>query len=356
MDVLSIALITGGLAILGLTTWDLFWTTLGGGGGPITRRLSRTVWIGVWELHRLCQSHRLLSAGGVITILSTIVAWIVLHWLGWLCLFSSHPDVVQNTATGEAANLWGRIYFVGYVLSTLGIGDLQPRGDLWQFLTALASISGLFQISFSIAYLIPLALAASFKRKVATTISSMGKTADDIILNMWNGENWKAFNQFLQHLTPELALLNHQHLTYPVLHYFHSVNRPSALGPSLATLDEALTIVAYGMKDDYGPGPGSFHAARRVISDFLQTLETAYPDVEVEQPEVHSLGPLRAAGVPVTDDDTFRRRVLEEVADRRLALCELLKNNAWSWDVVREQTHEHTSDDEEDALAEVEKV
>lgn len=40
-----------------------------------------------------------------------------------------------------------------------------------------------------------------------------------------------------------LSQLGESHLTYPVLHYFHSVDRTKAIALSLTTLDDALTLL-----------------------------------------------------------------------------------------------------------------
>ena len=181
--------IVGGAALLLLALWDLFWTTLGEGGGPLTRRLAKQIWRLVFALHEVWPKSRLLSIGGIAITLCTVALWLLLSWAGWTLIFSAPGAVVHDTAAGEQADLWGRIYFVGYALSTLGMGDLQPRGDVWRVLTAVASLYGLFQISFAISYLIPLVLAATFKRRIATFISCMGNAADDLLINMWNGED-----------------------------------------------------------------------------------------------------------------------------------------------------------------------
>jgi hypothetical protein len=356
-----------GIATLLFTTWDLFWTTLGEGGGPLTRQIARQTHRLTFTLHRAWPSSQMLGFGGIIVILMTVATWILLHWVGWTLIFSAAPEAVYSAADDAPAGIWQRVYFSGYVISTLGIGDMQPRGGIWRVLTALASISGLFQISFSIAYLVPLALAATFKRKVATSISCLGQTATDVILNMRgisaneNAErntDWSTLASYLRSLSHDLAHLNQQHLTYPVLHYFHSWKDTQAIGPSLARLDEALTIIEYGLVDGEGPRPGSFHAARRMISDFLQTLDTAFPDVDVSAPPPPTLCRLREAGVPVVSDAEFTVRV-RELEERRRLLHALLYHDDWAWETVSvpaQAAEDAEADSEKQALAEVEAI
>ena len=344
------ALLGLGVSTLAFTAWDLYWTTLGEGAGPLTRRLGTQLRRGVFTLYQWRSTSRMLSAGGVAIILLTVITWIGLLWLGWSFIFSAFPGAVQNPIAERDANLWERIYFTGYMISTLGIGDIQPRGGLWRIVTAGASLSGLFQITFCIAYLVPVALSATFKRKVAASISSIGKTADDVVINMWNGKDWRMLTAFLQSLTPELMMLNQQHLTYPVLHYFHSLRRPAAIGVSLAVLDETLSIVEHGLQEGRGPDPGAFHSARRAISDFLQTLDAAFEDMDADTPSVPTLDRLREAGVPVVSDAKFQERMRQH-AERRERLHALLCNDSWRWQAVRAPTHNGKTGDAEEALA-----
>ena len=49
-------------------------------------------------------------------------------------------------------------------------------------------------------------------------------------------------------LIPMLAGLGESHLTYPVLHYFHSTKRSASAAAGVASLDEALTILECGLQ------------------------------------------------------------------------------------------------------------
>ncbi len=346
----STLLLIAGLSVLTFATWDQYWTTLGEGGGPLTRRVAGLV----RQLFRWAYGHwensRLLSAGGVATILVTILLWIGLIWMGWALVFSAQTGQIVDVAAGKAADVWQRIYFSGYIISTLGIGDVQPRGALWRVLVPAASLLGLIQVTFSIAYLIPISGAATHKRKVASYISCLGQSADDIILNMWDGEALTSISDHLQSITADLALLEQSHITYPVLHYFHSLKRPEAVGPSLAVLDEALSIIEHGVDEDHTLHVGLFHPARRIISNFLQTLDAAAEKTDAEVPPVPTLDRLRDAGIPVVSDEAFEEK-MAELDERRSLLHALVLADGWTWEVAREPDAEDADDDDEEALA-----
>ena len=345
-----------GLGLLATAMWDQYWTALGEGGGPITRRVAGGVRGLFVRLHRVWPESRLLSVGGVATILATILVWVGMFWAGATLVFLADTESVVNATTGETADLWERIYFSGYTLSTLGIGDVQPRGALWRVFVPALSFLGLVQISFSIAYLIPISAAASHKRKVASYVSCLGESADDIVVNMWDGESVASLSDHLQSLTTDLVLLEQNHIAYPVLHYFHSLKRPEAIGPSLAVLDEALSLIEHGIEEGGGLEQGQFHPARRIISNFLQTLEAASIWTQAGDaadragvPPVPTLDRLRDNGVPVVSDAAFEAS-MDELADRRRLLHTLVEIDGWSWEVARD-TDGADADEETSALA-----
>ena len=78
------------LPVLGLSillAFDVLQTTLGSGGGPLIRRLTHQLWLGVLHLLRLRPNHTLFSFAGVFITLLTVTVWIVLWWLGWSLTF-----------------------------------------------------------------------------------------------------------------------------------------------------------------------------------------------------------------------------------------------------------------------------
>lgn len=335
-----------GLAIAGL--WDQFWTILGEGGGPITRRVAKGVWACAQALHRIHPESRLLSIGGASTILGTVGTWVIIQWVAWTLVFSGLPDGVVNASTGEPADLWERAYFAGYTLSTLGIGDVQPRGGAARVLAAAVSFNGLVQISFGVGYLVPIIVAATDKRRVAITVSCLGESSGDLLVNMWDGRSFQALQPFLEGLTPELALLEQRYLAYPVLPYLHGNKRAEAIGPSLAVLDETMTTLRYGLdRDALAETPlarGTLHAHRRALSTLMETLDTASGSSQGDVPPPPPLGPLRDARIPTVDDETFRERI-EGLADRRRTLLHLVRADGWDWNAV--MTSNTRRDDEQ---------
>ncbi len=262
-----------GLSMILLVIIDVLVTILTmRGGGPITGRVSDWVWEMLLHVHHRRSNHRLLSTSGWLILVGIALSWILLTWAGWTLFFSAFETAVIHGESKLPANAWERVYFAGYTLFTLGMGDYQPQGSFWQVVTAIASANGFFLVSITITYLLPVVSAATQKRQLATYISSLGGTPDEILIRAWNGQDFGQLDQHLIALTPMLSGMGSVHLAYPVLHYFHSLDRSRSFPLSLVALDEALTLLQYGAPASHQPDRAALEPARRAIAAFLQTL------------------------------------------------------------------------------------
>ncbi len=169
--------VIAGLLLLTAGMIDFLWTTLWleSGAGPITRCLSAWLWKG---FRKISGDHaKVLSTAGPLLLCLTLVIWIILFWDGWFLIFSSDPHSLMDTQTKEPASLSDRIYFTGYVMFTLGNGDLAPNGDLWKLVTVIETAHGLLTITFSVTYLISVLSAVNQKRSFAQGVLSVGRGA-----------------------------------------------------------------------------------------------------------------------------------------------------------------------------------
>ncbi|EAW34758.1 ion channel [Lyngbya sp. PCC 8106] len=331
---MSIWLTVLGITILLGVTLDVLITTLTvGGGGPITSRLSARIWIIALKIHRHFPNHRFLALIGMSLLVLMTLLWFALTWLGWTLLFVSGEGAVITSPNLVPASFWERVYFVGYTLSTLGQGSYQPQGEPWQIATAIASINGFFLVTLTFAYLLPIVSAASQKRSYATYIASLGGTADEILIRAWNGENFGQFDQHLIALSVMLTELGESHLNYPILHYFHSIERYRAMTLSLVALDDALTLLQYGIPRSHQPDPAAVRSVRRASAAFLATLKSAYLNPTDENPPLPALELVRLEGIPTVNDSQFQQAT-QHLEQRRRILLELIRNDGWTWDAI----------------------
>jgi hypothetical protein len=328
----SIFLFLLGIGILLLALADLLWTTFLEGGPPISTRVCH---LAFQQTLKFCRgkNRRVIGLAGLVSIVCTLITWTLMVWTGWAIVFSSFPGILLDSNSSNPPDHFAPIYFAGTTIFTLGLGDYHPHGHLWQMLTAIAAGSGFLMLGTALAYLMAVVPAATQKRQLAVVIWSLGKSPDDIIIRAWNGADSTALNPHLISLIPMLALMGESHLSYPILHYIHSTKRSASLAASVASLDEALTILECGLQRGCSLDLPSLGAARQAITEFLQTVEPALIAPSKDDPPAPSLKMLTDMGVPVVDDALFQQS-LSPLKDRRRMLHALVRNEGWTWDAV----------------------
>ena len=314
-----------GLVVLGLV--DALRTTLAVGSiaGPVTGRINHVLWVLVLR----SRNRRVLHSAATLLTLNTLALWLLLIWTGWTLIFSAGAAAVVSE-TGQPLPFWDRAYYTGTTLFTLGTGELRPNGVAWQLLSVVALVNGLFVVTLGITYIIPVATAATERRRMAALIASLGNRPDDAIIGGWDEGRLGALRHYLMTLAPDIALLAQRHLAYPVLHYFHSSNRHTAAAPMIARLDEIVTLLRIGLVEPERPDPYVTRPLHEALTQFLNTLHSVFVDPDEHAPPPPPLDRMRAAGLPVVDDEDLRRGLAEHDTRRRLLLA-MVHNDGWTW-------------------------
>jgi hypothetical protein len=322
--------VVGALLVL-LVLVDAAITTLaaGQGGGPLTGRVGNLVWRVLRGLGSGPTS-RALSYAGAGVLLVTVLVWVALHWAGWTLVFLSSEQAVVNGTTREPADLAARVYYAGFTVFTLGLGDYQPGGALWQVLTALATFLGLFVATLSITYLISVVSAAVDRRTLARSISLSGGTGSDIVLLHWTGtELSSTLPSLLVSLSDEILQVTQQHLAYPVLHHFHAGTAASSAPRALAALDDALLLLSAGLVPRARPPHDVLVRTRRALEHYATTVAETSGDAG-STPPLPALSRLREAGIPTLGDDEFATAARDHRA-RRQRVAQLVAADADRW-------------------------
>ena len=324
---------TLGAALILLALVDLLGTavSVGHGAGPLTGRLARGVWSLFLWMHRRFKSDRLLVAGGPVILLTVISVWVVLLIIGWSIVFGQ-PETLLAVKDGTPVAVLGRVRYAASIVIGRGSSVVQPTAGIYEVLEPIAAMTGLTALSLSIAYVLPVVQGVVAKRSLALYLSTLGRTPVEVLGRAWNGEDLGQLDLHLIALGPRISEIAQSHLAYPVIHYFHSSSRETALGPSLVTIDEALT--AHEMLDGTIRMSGTAtEPLRAVIDDFLDTLRYAFI-----QPAEVDVGPgdermrrtreqLREAGVPL--DEGARHELSEEDVARNRLLRGYLTDDGW---------------------------
>lgn len=336
-----------GILLLVLVSIDILWTTLLiAGGGPVTNLIVSFLWGIFLYFHKKTKVHKLLSYGGLVVIIVNLLVWVGLTYLSWVLIFSSNEQAILLGETKAPADLGSRIYYVGYTLITLGVGDYVAGSDLWQIVTIIASANGFILVTLSITYLLPIVSSVVQKRSLGGYIFSLGETPCQILTNAWNGTDYSSLSSHFSSLSPQILELSQKHLAYPILHCFHTPNRHTATAPNIAALDEALTILEYGIPPSQQPVKLTTNTLRNSISIFLGNRHSPYLKKESNPPPSPDLEIFEVNSIS-TDQFELEVRRLKK---RRKILLSFVNHDGWEWDEVINPPHSSNKDLLEDPM------
>jgi len=330
-----------GIIILLITAIDLINTSLSvRGAGFITKRLSKTIWTVLLAIHKKTGAGKLLELGGAFILVAILINWLLLIWISASLLFISQPDSLMNVESNSATTILAKIFYTGYTLSTLGLGDIEPDGPFWDILTAILSFTGLILISIAITYLIPVVSGEIIKRRISVYITTLGCSVEDILMNYWNGENFKELEHPFTSLTGKIILHAQNHKAYSVLHFFHSSDKKEAFALNLTNLDEVLTILLHGIPAAQQPSFNVLMGLRRAITSYLITLPEAFITPGNETPPQPELSALENKGIQLIQGKTLSL-AYEKIESRRRLLLSLIKDDGWNWNDLQAGSYNH---------------
>lgn len=366
----TVAIAALGGVVIALTLVDLLITgvSAGRGAGPLTGRIAHTTWRLLRRLQRATGSTRPLVAGGPLILVMVVLVWVALLILGWSLVFGS-PDVLQTVTDGEGTAVPGltRMRYAATIIIGRGSSALQPVGGLYEILEPMAALSGLAVLSLSIAYVLPVVRGVVEKRALAQYISTLGTTPAQVLRRAWNGEDLGDLHLHLIALVPRVGAVAQSHLAYPIIHFFHSAERRTALGPSIVALDEAITANGL-LVDEVAVKKTAIKPLRHAVSDFLDTLHLAFiepADVDVAEGDERMTATLRALeeeGIPLAADARFE--LSEEEVRRNRLLRGYLVHDGWedadaldiASSVPQQQVDDLAVDDDEERVDDIEGV
>jgi hypothetical protein len=222
------------------------------------------------------------------------------------------------------------VWYVAYTMFTVGNGDFYPNGAIWQFFSSLIGIGGMLLITLSVTYILQVVSAVVNKRAFASQVTSISKNAEGFLKEQWNGEGFGAIELQMQSLSTQLATLTEQHLAYPILNYYHAAKFENSLAVAIAIYDDALTLIAAGVKKDYHPPTTILTSGRQTINRFLHTLQAAFIKAARDSPPPPDLNKLKEANIPTVSEEEFQQK-LKGLQERRKLISGMIKNDAWHW-------------------------
>lgn len=328
---MKIFLLIPGLLIVLWGLLEALWTTVwvDGNSAPLTGRLTT----GIWKLFKNFipePDDKLLSLSGPIILISSVVSWIFMIWLGWSLMFFSDSGSIYVRGAELIPQFSDIGWYVAYVMFTVGNGDFLPQQGFWQILSMLVSFTGMSIVTLSITYILQVISAVVNKRAFASEVLSIGRSAEEFVIKQWTGSDFGAIELQLNSLSTQLGKLNEQHLAFPILHYYHAAHAERSQDLAIAVLDDAVSIIKLGMDDKNLPPETILTATRQSVSTFLNTVKMAFINPAKDAPRIPDLNKIKKAGVPVLSNGQFESR-LQEHQKRRKLILGLINNGAWEW-------------------------
>ncbi len=313
---------------------DILQTTLSmQGGGWLTSRFAHFFWKFFLMISGRNGSSKILSRTGYILLISIVLIWVFFLWMSFVLILYGFPGAIIDSTTKIPANFWQIVYYSGFSLSTLGMGDYVASADIWRVLTSIYSFTGLILLTMSVTYFIPVLSAVIDQRKLGISLSTLGSSPEEIVISCWNGENFDPLLKKVDKISDSIIKYSQQHRAYPVIHYFHNNKEKNAIILQLARLYEALLIISFEVKDEFKPGEGS-----------IKPLQVAYENYFEVIAEVTHIDPARTDPPFSNTSRLSKKKMLAEIVEEKSYsenICRnrkifktLVEQDGWSWKLV----------------------
>jgi hypothetical protein len=244
-----------GLALLGLTLWDVFETIVVPRPTPGWIRLGRYIVRGSWGLLRATfggrdgeMRDRLFGLFAPAATILLLVMWLVGLIVGFgLVLFGLRANIQP-----APLDLGSALYFAATSVLTIGYGDIVATDGLARIVVIAAAASGLGIVALVVTFLF--SLYGSYQRREASVVllqAKAGVPSSAVVLL----ENLARMD--LAHRLPEFfgewerweAEVLDSHVAYPILGYFRSSHDNLSWISALGTVLDTATLVTTTILD-----------------------------------------------------------------------------------------------------------
>ena len=247
----TVLLITG-FALLATALVDVFvsLTRSSARSGYLTSFAEQVVCHVLMASFRWSGRRGFLAAAGPAGLISRTAIIVVAMITGYVLITLASPHGIVQSKTGQAADLAETIYFVGYSVATLGLGDFVPDTDVARLFTVLMALSGFLVITFVVGTISPLSDVVVAKNKVAFATLAAGSLA--YLQGTESGSGERRFDALLPTILSDLLTLAEATHCLPVAHRFHAGRPEFALSVAFARIniligDKAADRVKYGL-------------------------------------------------------------------------------------------------------------
>lgn len=312
---------------------DILKTTLSmQGSGWLTSKFSHFFWNVMLVLAGKDGKSKFLAKAGFYLLIKIILIWVGLLVLSLFLLLLADGDSVVNSAKIPGSAL-EKLYYSGFIISTLGIGDFTPSNNLWRVITDIYSFTGLILITMSVTYFIPVLSAVIKQRKLGINLSSLGDSVEKIILNAWKGSDYTFFKLQLLNFSDALLEHNQNHRAYPVIHYFHNSDKEHSIVLQVARLNEVIFVMENFLKPEYSIPEQELSSIRTALYNYIKVIaDVSNIKVNKESPKLLSLKLL--AEKEMLKDNWENIDLKKEIQQNRATFLTLIERDGWKWNDI----------------------
>ncbi|AVR44287.1 two pore domain potassium channel family protein [Christiangramia fulva] len=316
---------------------DIIQTTLSmQGGGWLTGRISHYFWKAALKISGNNGRSRILDHVGYFLLVIILTTWVMVLWLSLFLLLNFSAETVLNSTTKMPADIWEKIYYAGYTISTLGVGDYIAGTNLWRIVTNIYSFTGIIFLTMSVTYFIPMISAVIEQRKLGIKLSSLGDSPQQIILNHWNGKDFSQFTSQVMDIADSLIQYSQHHRAYPIIHYFHNSKEKNTIILQLAKLFETLILMKYALKEDVKPSLRDLKPLEIAFENYTEVIfEVTYLTRKEDQVEFPQTLDLKEQNMMFSEGD-FSELTKEDAEIRRVFKM-LVHQDGWKWNDIENQ-------------------
>lgn len=225
------------------------------------------------------KSKLLLFSGPVLIVTqATVWATLLLFGISLIVWPQLGTGIVQSNGSGLDASFVTAIYYAGFSVTTLGVGDLVPQTHFARMVTITAAAIGFSFFTLVLAYIISVYSALGRRNQFASEIDYRTQRTGDALAYLkpyLAADDRALLNQDLLDLASKLADLLESHHFYPALHYFRFSEPRYAMSRMLRFCLETATLLRSMNQLQYDRSTVSTEPTERLWNASLHTLEDA---------------------------------------------------------------------------------
>jgi hypothetical protein len=242
-----------------------------------------------WLLFRLVartfygRKDLIFSFCGPFLMIFTLFFWAILMIAGFALVTWPQLGALVTASSGMTdQGFWNAFFYSGYNFTTLGLGDLLPRNDLFRFLAVLEAGMGFAFFTISISYFISVYDAIQRRNSLALRLNHRTSgTADagNYIAGQWRDGDIHDMRRELSELSVTISNIMESHHLYPILHYFRFQENHRSAPLLLAICLEIASLTksaGEGPRQHFKPMAAADQAWNSVM-DLLAMMTTFMP-------------------------------------------------------------------------------